>query len=111
MSIGTMLFNPFTGKPRDPRDIASDPRGVLVWDGEKPLRASPPAEQAKPSAGAYTFPSDKLVWRLIEARQSAHDLKETVELNAAMFGLAEDIMSATLPAERLASVPEGDEAK
>ena len=40
MSIGTMLFNPFTGKPRDPRDIASDPKGILVWDGEEPLRAA-----------------------------------------------------------------------
>lgn len=35
-----MLFNPFTGKPRDPADIASDPRGVLVWDGEEPLVAA-----------------------------------------------------------------------
>lgn len=40
MSIGTMLFNPFTGKPRSPEDIASDPRGVLVWDGEEPLVAA-----------------------------------------------------------------------
>lgn len=40
MSIGTMLFNPFTGKPRHPADIASDPKGILVWDGEEPLRAA-----------------------------------------------------------------------
>lgn len=53
MSIGTMLFNPFTGKPRDPRDIASDPRGILVWDGEEPLRAATPPkaeQQASPQA-------------------------------------------------------------
>jgi len=34
-----MLFNPFNGKPRHPDDIASDPTGILVWDGEQPLRA------------------------------------------------------------------------
>jgi len=38
MSIGTMLFNPFTGAPRLPADIASDPHGALIWDGETPLR-------------------------------------------------------------------------
>jgi len=41
MSIGTMLFNPFTGEPRHPEDIKSDPRGFLVWDGEEPLKAYP----------------------------------------------------------------------
>jgi hypothetical protein len=40
MSIGVMLFNPFTGKPRRPEDIESDPRGVLIWDGEEPLKAA-----------------------------------------------------------------------
>ena len=34
----TMLFNPYTGKPRDPRDIASDPAGVLMVDPDEPLR-------------------------------------------------------------------------
>jgi hypothetical protein len=42
MSIGVMLFNPFTGKPRHPSDIESDPKGILVWDGEEPLRAYTP---------------------------------------------------------------------
>jgi len=41
MSIGTMLFNPFNGKPRRPEDIESDPKGVLVWDGSEELIASP----------------------------------------------------------------------
>ena len=46
MSIGVMLFNPFTGKPRHPSDIESDPKGILVWDGEEPLRAYiPPAQR------------------------------------------------------------------
>lgn len=42
MSTGVMLFNPFTGEPRHPDDIASDPRGILVWDGEEPLKVSQP---------------------------------------------------------------------
>lgn len=46
MSIGVMLFCPFTGKPRHPSDIQSDPKGILVWDGEEPLRAyTPPAQR------------------------------------------------------------------
>jgi len=35
-----MLFNPFTGLPRRPDDVESDPRGFLIWDGKEPLRAS-----------------------------------------------------------------------
>lgn len=48
MSIGVMLFCPFTGKPRHPSDIESDPKGILVWDGEEPLRAYTPPAQRKP---------------------------------------------------------------
>lgn len=40
----TMLFNPFTGKPRDPRDIASDPAGTLVIDPDEPLIAAAPLD-------------------------------------------------------------------
>lgn len=32
-----MQFNPYTGTPRHPADIASDPAGLLVWDGEEPI--------------------------------------------------------------------------
>jgi len=45
MSVGTMLFNPFTGMPRHPDDIKSDPRGVLVWDGDEPLKAAAPTHR------------------------------------------------------------------
>lgn len=38
MNKPVMMFNPYTGTPRDPRDIASDPQGLLIWDGETPLR-------------------------------------------------------------------------
>lgn len=47
MSTGVMLFNPFTGKPRHPDDIASDPKGVLVWDEEEPLRAYKPSVEER----------------------------------------------------------------
>lgn len=53
----TMLFNPYTGKPRDPRDIASDPAGVLMIDPDEPLRPASPAvdpvrEALEPKGGA-----------------------------------------------------------
>lgn len=37
-----MQFNPYTGAPRRPQDIASDPHGLLVWDGETPMLAAAP---------------------------------------------------------------------
>lgn len=43
MSIGPMLFNPFTGTPRRPEDIASDPHGRLIWDGEASIFGARPA--------------------------------------------------------------------
>lgn len=44
----TMLFNPYTGKPRDPRDIQSDPEGILMLDPDEPLHAAaPPATSAE----------------------------------------------------------------
>lgn len=36
-----MLVNPYTGEPRDPRDVESDPFGILVIDPFKPLLAAP----------------------------------------------------------------------
>ena len=44
MTTGTILFNPFTGRPRHPSDIASDPKGLLIWDGEEPLRTAQPSQ-------------------------------------------------------------------
>ena len=37
---GTLLFNPYTGKPRHPADIKSDPHGILMVEPEAPLRAA-----------------------------------------------------------------------
>lgn len=33
---GTLLFNPYSGKPRHPSDIESDPHGILLVDPERP---------------------------------------------------------------------------
>lgn len=35
---GAVLTNPYTGKPRDYRDVNSDPRGVLMVDPAAPVR-------------------------------------------------------------------------
>ena len=40
-----VLFNPYTGEPRDARDIASDPQGILIVPlGKVEMLATPPAE-------------------------------------------------------------------
>ena len=36
----TMLFNPYTGTPRHPSDIASDPSGILMLDPDEPIYAA-----------------------------------------------------------------------
>lgn len=41
------LFNPYTGTPRHPSDIASDPEGLAIVDETEPLRA---AKAATPAA-------------------------------------------------------------
>lgn len=43
----TMLFNPYSGKPRDPRDIASDPSGILMLDPDEPMFTAKPPEQGR----------------------------------------------------------------
>lgn len=47
-----LLTNPYTGKPRDLRDIASDPKGALIWDGKTPLKAA-----AEPAKVEYEIPA------------------------------------------------------
>ena len=36
---GVLAFCPYTGKPRHPDDIASDPHGILILVPDQPLRA------------------------------------------------------------------------
>lgn len=45
----TMMFNPYTGLPRDPRDIQSDPAGLLMLDPDEPVRAAARRADALPS--------------------------------------------------------------
>lgn len=85
MSTGVMLFNPFTGTPRHPDDIKSDPDGFLLWDGEsrlKAAKAAPPAQPFAwydPSADRFTRDMDDpsmnrgaVLWRLfLDAQPSA----------------------------------------
>ena len=37
---GVLMFNPYTGTPRHPSDVASDPHGILMLDPEQPIRAA-----------------------------------------------------------------------
>ena len=37
---GVLMFSPYTGTPRHPSDIASDPHGILMLDPEQPIRAA-----------------------------------------------------------------------
>lgn len=48
-----VMFNPFTGQPRDPRDIQSDPYGQLIWDGETPLQAASTKREMLAVADAF----------------------------------------------------------
>ena len=41
-----MLFNPYSGLPRDPQDILSDPAGTLVLDPNAPVKAADQKEAA-----------------------------------------------------------------
>ena len=36
-----MVTNPHTGTARDPRDMATDPKGVLIVEPGAPMRAAP----------------------------------------------------------------------
>ena len=44
-----IAFNPYTGTPRHPSDIASDPHGILILDPDQPLiRATKPTGGIEP---------------------------------------------------------------
>ena len=53
----TMLFNPYTGKPRDPRDIASDPTGKLMLDPDEPVVAVRRTQACTAGRASYHFDS------------------------------------------------------
>lgn len=43
----TMLFNPYTGTPRHPGDIKSDPQGLLIVEPDAPMMAAAQTAQAR----------------------------------------------------------------
>lgn len=51
---GAVLTNPYTGQPRDYRDVESDPAGTLIVEPGKPLKAaSTPAAPVVPDLNTY----------------------------------------------------------
>lgn len=55
MTKHTVLFNPFTGAPRQPFDIASDPEGLLIWDREEKLEPFEEPTRLDVELGKYTL--------------------------------------------------------
>ena len=45
--IAALLTNPYTGQPRDYRDVETDPAGVLIVEPGAPLKAAPRATANK----------------------------------------------------------------
>lgn len=108
----TVMFNPYTGTPRHPSDIASDPEGLLILEPGAPLRAAAQVVALEPEgpdghgvnwlAGKRPKPGDLLyggdaVARALAAKNEAdtRELKaaqETDELRASIrqaLGFAE----------------------
>jgi hypothetical protein len=82
-----MLFNPYTGQPRHPSDIASDPAGILMLDPDEPVRAF----AAQPAALLDEFQlrgflaSKLLCWhRLTEAE--AQNLVQLFQASQQLYG-------------------------
>lgn len=65
-----VLTNPYTGKPRDYRDVESDPAGVLIVEPGAPLKAAPPA--AAVSASGHFEVLRELSATLIGRSQERH---------------------------------------
>lgn len=58
----TMLFNPYTGAPRHPSDIQSDPAGILLLDPDEPMRASPSAKGMREVYRTEVLPMHRAGW-------------------------------------------------
>jgi hypothetical protein len=53
----TMMFNPYSGKPRHPSDIQSDPAGILIVEPGAPMIAARPNSMACLREQIATMPS------------------------------------------------------
>ncbi|WON89008.1 hypothetical protein [Delftia sp. UGAL515B_04] len=56
--VPPVLFSPYTGEPRDARDIASDPQGVLIVPPGANLLAAAPQAPSAPSYPPAFGPND-----------------------------------------------------
>jgi hypothetical protein len=45
---GVLMFNPYSGTPRHPSDIQSDPHAILLLDPDQALRALKPTGGVEP---------------------------------------------------------------
>jgi hypothetical protein len=71
-TLKTMLFNPYTGNPRHPSDIASDPAGVLMLDPDMPLLAATGKRDVIAEANAkLAIAADTIVTYLSDSPKSA----------------------------------------
>ena len=82
----TMLFNPYSGKPRHPSDIQSDPAGILMIDPDEPIRAYTAPPKAQPM-------SDEQLAVLIECRYQAMKWTAVARIPeaGAFGGIAQDL--------------------
>ena len=90
----TVMFNPYTGTPRHPGDIASDPSGLLILEPGAPLRAAAQVVALEPEgpdghgvnwlAGKRPKPGDLLyVGEAVKRALAAKNEAESRELKAA----------------------------
>lgn len=103
----TVMFNPYTGTPRHPSDIASDPSGLLILEPGAPLRAAAQVVALEPEgpdghgvnwlAGKRPKPGDLLYGGDAVARALA--AKNEAETNALKAVQEADELRAALAAE------------
>ena len=72
----TMLFNPYTGLPRHPSDIASDPAGTLMLDPDEPVPAFARWPQEAPMRETPTTPTTAISAAVRILRREAAAIRE-----------------------------------
>lgn len=100
----TVMFNPYTGTPRHPSDIASDPSGLLILEPGAPLRAAAQVVALEPEgpdghgvnwlAGKRPKPGDLLFGGDAVARALA--AKNEAETNALKAAQEADELRASI---------------
>lgn len=76
-----VLFNPYTGEPRDVRDVQSDPQGILIVPpGKVEMLAAAPPAQRKPltlrEIGAVCGNFSNETIKVVRQTEAAHNIKE-----------------------------------